>query len=345
MIKNYPFFKACRREKTDFTPLWLMRQAGRYLPEYRKIRQKMSFLKMCRIPEIAVEVTLQPVRRFELDAAILFADILLPLEVIGVKFDITDKEGVQVNPLNKSKEIQALKVSKPEEKLYFVAETIKLLRRELENRIPLIGFSGAPFTLASYLLEGGHSANYLKTKSLIYEEPQTWHLLMTKLSRLVTEYLEMQINAGVQVIQIFDSWVGCLSPLDYEHYVLPYAKRIFTRLGKYKVPLINFATGSAGLLELMRKAGGDIIGIDWRIPLDVAWRRIGYDVGIQGNLDPAVLFAPKNEIRKRVKDILTRAALRPGHIFNLGHGVLPNTPVDNVVALVDFVHELSSRRR
>lgn len=342
MNKDYPFLKTCWREKTDFTPVWLMRQAGRYLPEYRKIRQKMSFLKMCRTPEIAVEVTLQPVRKLKVDAAILFADILLPLEVIGIKFDITDKEGVKINPLN-TKEIQALKISNPEEKLYFIVETIKMLRRELENKIPLIGFSGAPFTLASYLLEGGHSTNYLKTKSLIYQEPKIWHLLMTKLAQLVIEYLKMQINAGVQVIQIFDSWVGCLAPIDYAQYVLPYARKIFTALKPYNLPVIHFATGSAGLLELMKESGGDLIGIDWRVNLDSAWKRIGYDVGIQGNLDPAVLFAPRKEIKKRVKDILTRAAHHPGHIFNLGHGILPNTPVENVIALVEFVHELSQR--
>ncbi len=325
-----------------------MRQAGRYLPEYRKIRQKMSFLKMCKTPEIAVEVTLQPLKRLNLDAAILFADILLPLEVIGIKFEITDKEGVKINPLNKIKEIKALKINAPEEKLYFVVETIKILHRELAGKVPLIGFSGAPFTLASYLIEGGHSQNYLKTKKLMYQKPKIWQMLMTVLAQLVIEYLKMQINAGVQAIQIFDSWVGCLAPNDYRQYVLPYSKKIFTELGRLGIPLIHFATGSAGLLELMRNAGGDVrgnylIGIDWRINLDAAWKRIGYDVGIQGNLDPAVLFAPKKEIKKRVKDILTRADNRPGHIFNLGHGVLPNTPVDSVIFLVDTVHKLSQR--
>ncbi len=330
-----------------------MRQAGRYLPEYRKIRQKMSFLKMCKTPEIAVEVTLQPVKKLNVDAAILFADILLPLEVIGIKFDITDNEGVTVDSLNKIKEIKALKINDPEEKLYYVAETIKILLSELEGKVPLIGFSGAPFTLASYVIEGGHSTNYLKTKKLMYHEPQIWHLLMDKLTQLVIEYLKMQIKAGVQAIQIFDSWVGCLSPNDYIWYVQPYSRKIFASLKQFNIPLIHFATGSAGLLELMKDAGSDVsgnhlrgnhlIGIDWRINLDDAWKRIGYDVGIQGNLDPAALFAPKKEIKKRIYEILTRAGNRPGHIFNLGHGILPNTPVENVSFLVDTVHELSRR--
>ncbi len=309
----------------------------------------MSFLKMCKTPEIAVEVTLQPVRKLKVDAAILFADILLPLEVMGIKFDVTKNEGVVItNPLRKIKDIESLRIGEPQDDLGFVAETIQLVCRELKDRVPLIGFSGAPFTLASYIVEGGHSTNYLKTKGLIYQETQTWHLLMSKLTQLVIKYLKMQIKAGVQAIQIFDSWIGCLSPDDYKRYVLPYSKKVFDSLKECNVPLIHFATGSAGLLELMREAGGDVrgnylIGIDWRINLDLAWKRIGYDVGIQGNLDPVVLFAPKKEIKRRVKEILDRAANRPGHIFNLGHGVLPGTPVENVIALVDFVHNLSKR--
>lgn len=344
MNKDHPFLKACRREKVTFTPIWLMRQAGRYLPEYRRIRQRMSFLKMCKTPETAARVTLLPVEKLGVDAAILFADILLPLEVMGIKFSITKSEGVTIStPLSKAKDVEELKIGELEDNLSFVSETIRTVRSELKGRVPLIGFSGAPFTLASYLIEGGHSQNYLKTKSFVYRATKSWRLLMTKLTQLVIGYLKMQIEAGVEVIQVFDSWIGCLSPNDYAQYVLPYSKEIFAQLKGFGVPLIHFATGSAGLLELMRKAGGDMIGIDWRTNLDFAWKRIGYDVGIQGNLDPAALFAPRAEIRKRVKEILNRAGNRPGHIFNLGHGVLPHTPVENVIALVEFVHELSKR--
>jgi len=354
MVFDTCFLRACRREKVDFTPIWLMRQAGRYLPEYRKIRQKMSFLAMCKTPEIAAKVTILPVEKLNVDAAILFADLLLPLEVSGIKFEISENEGVVIiNPLRKINEVKSLKIDEVEEKLSFVVETIKIVIQELQGEVPLIGFAGAPFTLASYIIEGGHSSNYLKTKSLMYREPKVWYLLMDKLVHLVIKYLKMQIETGVQAIQIFDSWISCLNPSDYVQYVLPYSKKIFTSLKKFNIPLIHFATGSAGLLELMKNAGGNIrgdylrgdylIGIDWRIDLDDAWKRIGYDVGIQGNLDPAALFAPKEKIRERVKDILKRAGNRPGHIFNLGHGVLPNTPVENVIALVEFVHDLSRR--
>lgn len=345
MAFNRWLIKACQRKKVDCTPVWLMRQAGRYLKEYRRIREKNSFLKMCKTPEIAAEVTILPVKKLNVDAAILFADILLPLEMMGIKFDIVKDEGVVIrNPVTGIKSIKSLRVDgNPEEELAFVSETIKLVRKELAGKVPLIGFSGAPFTLASYLIEGGHSANYLQTKRLMYQEPEMWHLLMGKLSRVVLKYLEMQVKYGVDVLQIFDSWIGCLNPDDYKKFVMPCTKKVFTGLKKYNIPVIHFATGSAGLLELMKNTGGDVISVDWRINLDFAWKRIGYDVGIQGNLDPAVLFAPRKEIEKRVKNILNRAENRPGHIFNLGHGVLPNTPVENVIALVDYVHNLSKR--
>ncbi len=345
MVSESRLIRACQRKKVDCTPVWLMRQAGRYLKEYRKIREKVPFLKMCKTPEIAVEVTILPVEKLNVDAAILFADILLPLEMMGVKFDIVKDEGVVIhNPLGNMKNVKSLRdEGNPEEELSFVGRAIRLIQRELAGRVPLIGFSGAPFTLASYLIEGGHSTNYLQTKRLIYQEPEMWHLLMGKLSRVVLKYLEMQIKSGVDVLQIFDSWIGCLNPEDYKKFVMPYTKKVFTGLKKYNLPVIHFATGSSELLELMKNAGGEVIGIDWRINLDLAWKRIGYDVGIQGNLDPAVLLGPREEIRKRVRDILTRAENRPGHIFNLGHGVLPNTPVENVIAFVEFVHNLSKR--
>lgn len=345
MVFNRWLIRACQRKKVDCTPVWLMRQAGRYLKEYRRIREKNSFLKMCKTPEIAAEVTILPVKKLNVDAAILFADILLPLEMMGIKFDIVKDEGVVIhNPLRDVKRVKSLRdEGNPEEELSFVGKTIKLVRRELAGKVPLIGFSGAPFTLASYLIEGGHSTNYLQTKRLMYQEPEMWHLLMEKLSRVVLKYLEMQIKSGVEVLQIFDSWIGCLNPEDYKKFVMPYTKKVFTGLKKYNLPVIHFATGSPELLELMKNAGGDVIGVDWRINLDLAWKRIGYDLGIQGNLDPAVLLGPREEIKKRVRDILTRAENRPGHIFNLGHGVLPNTPVENVIALVEFVHNLSQR--
>ncbi len=343
MDKDYRFLKACLRKEVDVTPIWLMRQAGRYLREYRAIRKKHSFLEMCKTPEIATEITLQPINKFELDAAILFSDILVPVEAIGIEIEFREGKGPIIhNPVRSKEALEALNISELEERVFFVAQSIRLIQQELNGKVPLIGFSGAPFTLASYIVEGGHSRDYLVIKSLMHREPLIYHLLMEKIAKIVLDYLKIQIKAGVQAIQLFDSWVGCLSPWDYEKYVLPYTKQVIDGLGR-KVPVIHFATGTSGLLELMKRAGSDVIGIDWRINLDVAWRRIGYDVAIQGNLDPAVLLASFEEIEIRVKDILKRAAGRPGHIFNLGHGVLPKTPVENVQALVEIVHQYSRR--
>lgn len=341
--KHHPFLRACRREPVPYTPVWLMRQAGRYQKEYRALREKYSFLEMCKTPELAARVTLLPVEQLKVDAAIIFADILLPLEPMGIDFEFAKDEGpVFHQPIREMKQIDALRVIEPEEDMPFLMEAIRTVRRELEGKIPLIGFSGAPFTLASYVIEGGHSKNYVLTKGMMYQNRSAWHGLMEKLADVLIRYLNSQVRAGAQAVQLFDSWVGCLSPQDYEEYVLPYSKKVLDGVGK-RVPLIHFATSSSTLLEGMKQAGGDVIGLDWRVDLREAWNRIGHDVAVQGNLDPVILFGPVDRIEKEVKRILERAEGRPGHIFNLGHGILPNTPFDNVVRLVDAVHEYSSR--
>ena len=343
-MAEHPFLRACRREPTDYTPIWLMRQAGRYQKEYRLLRRKHSFLEMCKIPELAARVTMLPVEQMKVDAAIIFSDILIPLEPMGIDLAFSANEGpVFSHPVREMKQIDGLRIFEPDEEIPFLMEAIRIVRRELDGKIPLIGFAGAPFTLASYVIEGGHSKNYTHTKGMMYENPEAWDRLMNKLSEVLARYLNAQISAGVEVVQLFDSWVGCLSPADYEEYVLPYSKKVIDRIDK-RVALIHFATMASSLMEGMKKAGGDVIGVDWRVDLGEAWRRLGDDVAIQGNLDPVVLLGPLHQIEKEVKRILSRAEGRPGHIFNLGHGVLPDTPVENVVALVDMVHEHSSKR-
>jgi uroporphyrinogen decarboxylase len=320
-----------------------MRQAGRYLKEYRALRKKYSFLEMCKNPELAAQVTMLPIEKFKVDAAIIFSDILIPLVPMGVEFEFTKGEGpVFGHRIREMKEIEKLKVIDPEEEISFLMRAIQIVRKELEGKIPLIGFSGAPFTLASYLIEGGHSKNYILTKGLMYQNRYAWNALMEKISEVLVRYLNIQIRAGVQALQFFDSWVGCLSPNDYEEYVLPYTKEVIEGVGQ-SVPLIHFATSSSTLLEKMKRAGGDVIGVDWRVNLGEAWARLGYDVAVQGNLDPVILLGSADLIEKEVKRILNEAGSRPGHIFNLGHGILPDTPVDNVTALVNMVHEYSAR--
>lgn len=343
-MKNDRFLKACRREPVDCTPVWLMRQAGRYMKEYREIREKHSFLTMCKTPELAAEVTLQPVRKIGVDAAILFADILLPLEGMGIGFDFSENEGPVIhNPVRSAADVEKLRVIEPEEDVPYVLEAVKLVRRELDGQVPLIGFSGAPFTLASYMIEGGGSREYLNSKRLMWEAPGAWHALMEKIAQVVACYLKAQIRAGVQAVQVFDSWVGTLAPEDYEAFVLPYSRHVMESLKDEGVPVIHFANNASTLLELVRQAGGDVIGIDWRINLDETWRRVGYDVAIQGNLDPVALLAPPEVIEAKVKGILARAGGRPGHIFNLGHGIHKNTPVEHAIALVEAVHKHSLR--
>jgi uroporphyrinogen decarboxylase len=342
-MMNERFLKACRREPVDCTPVWFMRQAGRYMAEYRALRAKHSILELCKTPELAAQVTLQPIDRFPLDAAIIFADILLPLEPMGLSLEFAQGEGPVIhNPVRDQADVERLTVIDGGE-LEYVAEAIRQARRALNGRVPLIGFAGAPFTLASYAIEGGSSRNYLLTKRLMYCEPKAWHQLMDKFARVITGYLRRQIKAGAQAIQLFDSWVGCLSVGDYVEYVLPHVQLIFEGLKREGVPMIHFGTGTSAMLRQMREAGGDVIGVDWRIHLDEAWATVGHDVAVQGNLDPLTLFAPLHEIERRVADILRRAGGRPGHIFNLGHGILPTTPVEHVAATIDMVHKLSQR--
>jgi uroporphyrinogen decarboxylase len=338
-----PFLRAARREPTDFTPVWLMRQAGRYLPEYRAMRERFGFLELCKNPEAAATVTLQPVDRLGVDAAILFADILLVVEPMGAGLEFARGEGPVIrHPVRSLADVQRLRPVDPREATPFVFEAARRVRAALDGRVPLIGFAGAPFTVASYLVEGGASRDYLRTKSLMFGEPRAWHALMDVLVDVTAGYLNGQIAAGVQAVQLFDSWVGTLAPDDYREYVLPHSRRLIHALTP-GVPVIHFGTGTAALLPLMREAGGDVIGLDWRVDLGEAWARLGPDVAVQGNLDPAALLASPDRFRRRVRAILDRAAGRPGHIFNLGHGVHPETPVDHVIALVDMVHEISKR--
>lgn len=337
------FLRACRRESVDCTPVWFMRQAGRYMSEYRDLRTKHSILELCKTPELAARVTLQPIDRFPLDAAIIFADILLPLEAMGLQLEFAEGEGPVIhNPVRDRAGVDRLKMIDGDE-LQYVAEAVAVARRMLNGRVPLIGFAGAPFTLASYAIEGGSSRNYVLTKQMMYREPEAWHRLMDKLARVVVGYLRRQIKAGAQAIQIFDSWVGCLSAGDYAEYVMPHVQLIFDGLKHEGVPMIHFGTGTTAILGAMRKAGGTVMGVDWRVPLDDAWETVGHDIAVQGNMDPVALFGPPHEIERRVEDILRRAGGRPGHIFNLGHGILPQTPVDHVAATVEMVHKLSMR--
>lgn len=338
---NDRFLRACRRQPVDCTPVWLMRQAGRYMEEYRAIREKYGFLEMVKTPEVAAEVTMQPINAFELDAAIIFADILPPLEGMGLNLTFEKGEGpVLHNPIRTTADIDALTQPDPRESVAYTIEAVKIVKRELADRIPLIGFSGAPFTLASYAIEGGSSRDYRNSKKLMYGEPEAWHKLMDKLTTLISEYLMAQIEVGANAVQIFDSWAGALAPLDFQEYVLPYVKKcVATIKEKSDVPVIYFGTDMNGLLQLTRESDADVLGADWRINLDDAWSHFGPDrFAIQGNLDPTVLFAPWPEIERRATDILRRAAGRPGHIFNLGHGILTETPVENVKRLVEFVH-------
>jgi len=335
--------RAARREPTPVTPVWLMRQAGRYLPEYRALRERYGFLELCKTPAAAAEVTLQPVRRFAVDAAILFADILLLLEPLDVGLEFARGGGPVIHrPVRSEADVGRLKPIDVASSVGAVFETVRLVRRELSPAVALIGFAGAPFTVASYVVEGGASRDFLWTKRLMYEAPGAWHRLLEVLADATATYLNGQIDAGAQMVQLFDSWVGVLAPDDYRTYVLPHTRSVIQAL-RPGTPVIHFGTGTATLLPLMREAGGDVIGLDWRVDLDRGWAAVGHDVGVQGNLDPALLLARPAMLRERVQAILARAGGRPGHLFNLGHGVHQSTPVDHVRALVDMVHELSAR--
>ncbi len=336
------FLRACRREPTDVTPVWFMRQAGRYMPEYLKLREKHTLLDIVAHPELALEVTLQPMR-LGVDAAILFADILLILEPMGASFEFVKGEGPVVHePVRTLADIERLRVCDPEEDLSHIMEAVRLIRAELDGKTPLIGFAGAPFTVASYLIEGGKSRDYRRTKHLMWTEPEAWNALMKKVTEVTRRYLRAQVAAGAQAIQLFDSWVGSLAVSDYLEHVQPHVRTILQDIEQTGVPVIHFGTGTATLLEHQRDAGGTVIGVDWRMPLDVAWERLGPKVAIQGNLDPLLLCAPPAVVVKKVQNILDLAKGRPGHIFNLGHGIIPQTPVDTVRAVVDAVHAYSA---
>ena len=335
--------KAAAGEPAERVPIWLMRQAGRYMAEYRELRRKTGFLELCKRPDLCAQVMLTAVERLGVDAAIVFSDLLLILEPLGFQLEFTADEGpVLHNPIRRPHEVDRVAELESAEELYFVTEAVRKTRAGLADELPLIGFAGAPFTLAAYAVEGGASRSYQTVKTLMYRDRGAWDALMGRLGRAVTLYLNAQIDAGAQAVQLFDSWVGCLGVDDYRRYLLPYTRSVIEALTP-TVPVIHFATGNPALLPLISQAGGAVIGVDWRVRLDDAWRAIGHHKAIQGNLDPAVLLTDPAEIRRRAKQILDQAAGRPGHIFNLGHGVLPQTPVENAIALVDAVHELGSR--
>ena len=334
-LRDTDFLRACRREAASRTPVWLMRQAGRYMSEYRALREKHTLLQLCEKPELAAEVTLQPIRRFRLDAAIIFADILLPIRPMGLQLEFAKGEGPVIgNAISSAADVTALRVFDISEGLGFVLEAIRMVAAALGDATPLIGFAGAPFTLASYMIEGGHSRHFLKTKRFMYQAPEAWHLLMEKISAVTSSYLRLQAEAGASAVQLFDSWVGVLGPAEYREFVLPYSKQILSGL---PVPSIHFSTGTAAYLDLIAEAGGDVISVDWRTRLDHAWSRLP-GRGIQGNLDPAMLLSPWDRLSAEIRSVLQQAGGKPGHIFNLGHGVFPETPVENVERLVDAVH-------
>ncbi len=337
------FVKACRAQPVDRTPVWFMRQAGRYMPEYRAVRKQYSLIEICKKPEVAAEVTITAAEILGVDAAIIFADLLLPLEVMGLPFHFSAGEGPVIEkPVRQKEDIARLRTDRAAD-LGYVSEAVRLVCKHFGSRLPVIGFCGAPFTLASYMIEGGGSRNYIHTKKMMYSSPAVWDELVRKLVAVVSEYAAQQAHAGADVIQIFDSWVGCLSVEDYRRFVLPRTTELVRALQKTGVPIIYFGTDSATLLPSMRETGAEVIGLDWRILLDDGWRSLGFEYAVQGNLDPVLLFADWKELKSRAEDILRRAAGRPGHIFNLGHGILPETPVENVKALAEFVQEHSAK--
>jgi uroporphyrinogen decarboxylase len=336
---NNTFLKACRGEEVDYTPVWLMRQAGRYLPEYQAVRSNIDFLTLCKNPKLAAAVTLQPVDILGVDAAILFSDILIPVEPMGMRLEFLDKEGpVLSEPIRGKSAVERLIVPDIEEDLPFVLDTIKILRKELEDKVPLIGFSGAPFTLATYMIEGGTSKNFFNTKKLMFQNSGVFNYLMEKITETVISYLSAQITAGAQAVQLFDTWAGILSPSDYKKFAFPYVKKAISELKKEGVPIIYFVNDCAGILKEVKKSGADVTGIDWRIDIADAIKKLGKNMAVQGNLDPCALFLPKEKLEDRVKEILWKGETARSHIFNLGHGILPQTPVENVIAMVEAVH-------
>jgi len=341
---NSNFVRACKSLPVDRTPVWFMRQAGRYMAEYRSIRKQHSLLEICKKPKLAAQVTIEAAEILGVDAAIIFADLLLPLEVMGLPFHFSAGEGPVIEkPVRSKEDIKNLRTDRASE-LGYVSEAVALVAKHFAERVPVIGFCGAPFTLASYMIEGGGSRNYIHAKTMMYNHPADWDVLMEKLVSVTCEYSAEQVRAGADAIQIFDSWVGCLSVEDYRRYVLPHVTGMVQRLEKAGVPIIYFGTDSATLLPAMKEIGADVIGLDWRIPLDEGWERVAYAAAVQGNLDPVLLFAEWKQVKLRAEDILNRADGRPGHIFNLGHGILPETPVENVKNLARFVQEYSGSR-
>ena len=341
MSRSDRFLRACRGEPVDTTPIWIMRQAGRYLPEYRAVRQRHSFLEMCHTPELACEVTLQPVEILGVDAAILFSDIMIPLEGMGCSIEFAPGP-VFAEPVRTAADVERLRVCEPEQDVPFVLEAVRLIRRELGGRVPLIGFSGAPFTLAAYMVEGGGSRTFENLKRMMYAAPDVYRALMDKVTDTVIRYLNAQIRAGAQAVQVFDTWGGILSPRDYAAFVLPYSTRVFREIDR-GVPAIHFVKGCGLLLDLIRRAGGDVLGIDWHIDLADAVDRVGNAFSVQGNLDPTVLLGPRELVVSRAREIVEQGRAARGHVFNLGHGILPSVPVDNVKALVEAVHEAGQR--
>jgi uroporphyrinogen decarboxylase len=337
------FVRACKAQPVDRTPVWFMRQAGRYMSEYRAVRKRHSLIEICKKPELAAEVTITAAEELDVDAAIIFADLLLPLEVMGLPFRFEAGEGPVIEkPLRTREDVARLRIDRAAE-LGYVSDAIRLVCRHLGDRLPVIGFCGAPFTLASYMIEGGGSRNYVHTKTMMYSSPAVWDELMHKLVAVVAEYAVEQVAAGADAIQIFDSWVGCLSVEDYRRYVLRHVTELVKKLQKTGVPIIYFGTDTTALLPSMKETGAEVIGLDWRVPLDDGWRALGFKGAVQGNLDPVLLFADWKELKSRAEEILRRANGRPGHIFNLGHGILPETPVGNVRALAEFVREHSAK--
>ncbi len=333
------FLDACRRRPTDVRPVWFMRQAGRYMKQYRDLRLKHGILEICKRPDLAAEVTLQPIEVLDVDAAIIFADLLLPVEPMGLKLRFAQGEGPVIdNPVRTTNDIDSLSISNTDD-LGYVGESIQLVSKALAGRVPVIGFVGAPFTMASYMIEGGPSRNFLRTKQMMYREETLWRRLMGKLVDVLGGFAVMQVASGARIIQVFDSWVGALGPDDYVRYVAPYSRALIERIRGASVPVIHFGTGAAGFFRELHAAGGDVMGVDWRINIDQAWMDISYRSAVQGNLDPAVLMAPLPELRARIHELLKRTGSRPGHIFNLGHGILPETPVDHVKAAVEIVRE------
>ncbi len=342
---NDNFLRACWRKDTEYTPVWFMRQAGRYLESYQKVRAKHDVLTICKTPELSARITTDAVSELGVDAGILFADIMLPLEGLGVKLKLVDGIGPVIErPIENKEQVDELSEFSPEEHVPYVLDAVRLVKQQLVEKVPLIGFSGAPFTLASYLIEGSPSREFTRTKRLMYDQPQLWNQLLSKLSQIVAAYLLAQIKAGVDSVMLFDSWSGCLSPADYRDFVLLYNQRILAELSGKNVPRVLFGVGTAGILKEMREADSDVFGVDWRLPIDDAWQVLG-DTAIQGNLDPATLLASEKLINERTRDILGRVAGKPGHIFNLGHGVLPETKPEKAKSLVQFVQESTRKRR